>query len=431
MIRTFARHSSIVALAAVVSITAGSPRATLAADATLIRNAQAHTMSARGVLEGADVLIQGGRIVDLGPGLRAPQGAEIIDAAGRPVTPGLFGGITQLGLEEIGFEPPAIDHALRMSAMRPELDIVLGYNADTVAVGINRAEGITYAMLAPSASAGAGDAPDGTIVSGQGGIVALDGSVVPLARALFIDLGGDTSGLAGGSRAAQYMLLRQALVEARNPNLVLVHDDRLLTPAGRQTLLDYAAGAGPIVVDVDRASDIRQVVAFAEREKLRVVIAGGAEAWRVAPELAVARIPVVLDPLENLPGSFDAVGATLENAARLHRAGVTIAFSLPPEPHNVAKLRQAAGVAAANGLPREAALAAITRVPAEIFGVAARAGSIDRGRPADLVLWSGDPLEVTSYAERVFVSGRAAPMRTRHTELRDRYLDRLRRNEAR
>jgi imidazolonepropionase-like amidohydrolase len=146
----------------------------------------------------------------------------------------------------------------------------------------------------------------------------------------------------------------------------------------------------------------------------------------VAGELAAAKIPVILNQLDNLPESFDAVGATLENAARLQRAGVKIAFSLDdPEPHNMRKVRQAAGIAVAHGL------AALTRNPAEILGVATGNGSLARGRPADLVLWSGDPLEVTTLADRVFIQGEAQPMRSRQTELRDRYLQKLRANAAR
>jgi imidazolonepropionase-like amidohydrolase len=228
------------------------------------------------------------------------------------------------------------------------------------------------------------------------------------------------------------MLLDQAIGEVRAPAALLPSDQRLLTPAGRQTLQEYLRGAGPVVFDVDRASDIRQVIALAKREKLRAVIKGGTEAWRVAPELAAAHIPVLLDPLVDLPASFDRVGATLENAARLNRAGVKIAFSLDdPQPHNIRKVRQTAGIAVAHGLPWEAALAALTSNPAEIFGVSSRNGSIARGRPADLVLWSGDPLEVTTLAQRVFIEGQSQPMQSRQTLLRDRYLEKLRAHAAR
>jgi hypothetical protein len=286
-------------------------------------------------------------------------------------------------------------------------------------------------MLAPSAEAG-GKGVGGTIIAGQGSIAHLDGSLVPTARALFVDIGGDASTLSGGSRAAQFMLLQQAFTEVRSPKSLLPGDARLLTPGGRQALTTYLDGSAPIVFDVDRASDIRRVIDFAQRHKVRVAIKGASEAWRVAPELAMARIPVILNPLDNLPASFDAVGATLENAARLSSAGVKIAFSFDdPQPHNIRKLRQAAGNAVAHGLPWEAALAALTRNPAEIFGVTAANGTLERGHPADLVLWSGDPLEVTTLADRVFIQGEAQDMRSRQTELRDRYLRKLRANAAR
>jgi imidazolonepropionase-like amidohydrolase len=201
-------------------------------------------------------------------------------------------------------------------------------------------------------------------------------------------------------------------------------------------LLDFIRGAGVFVFDVDRAADIRQVLALAAREKLRIAIAGGAEAWRVADELAAAHVPVILDPLEDLPGSFDSIGATLENAARLNQAGVKVTFTLDfpdheSEPHNVRKLRQTAGNAVAHGLPWDAALAGLTRVPAEIFGVADRFGTIERGRRANLVVWSGDPLEVTTFPTHVFIDGALQPQRSRQTELRDRYLPRVRSDTAR
>ena len=184
--------------------------------------------------------------------------------------------------------------------------------------------------------------------------------------------------------------------------------------------------------DVDRASDILQVLSFAQKEKLRIAISGGAEAWRVAAQLAAAKVPVIVDALEDLPGSFDAVGATLENAARLNRAGVRVAFTLTsPQPHNIRKLRQTAGVAVAHGLPWDAGLAGLTSVPAEIFGVSDRFGTIERGRLADLVVWSGDPLDVTSLPDRVFIAGRLQPDRSRQTELRDRYLERVQNGMAR
>lgn len=431
MTRTIPSATMLARLATHILLVAALPAGSAWGNSVLIRNATVHTMSASGKLERADVLIENGKIAAVGRSLSAPD-AELIDASGRVVTPGLFGGLTHLGLEEIGLEPTAEDFSLKLGTMRPEFDVTPAFNTGSTSLGVNRIAGITFAAIVPTAEAGNDSAPGGTIIAGQGAAVTLDGTVLPATRALYIDMGADANALSGGSRAAQFMLLRQAFMEARTPNAVLADDARLLTPAGRQTLLDFARESRPFLIDVDRAPDILQVIAFAKAEKLRIAISGGAEAWRVARELAAAGVPVILDPLDNLPASFDSVGATLENAARLQAAGVTVAFSLgDPQPHNVRKLRQAAGNAVAHGLPWDAGLAAITRVPAEIFGVADRLGSIAPGLSADIVVWSGDPLEVTTVAERVFIAGKPQPERSRQTELRDRYRERVLRNEAR
>jgi imidazolonepropionase-like amidohydrolase len=402
-----------------------------AAGSIVIRNATVHTLAKSGTLKNADLVITDGKITAIGQSLKAPADAQVIDAAGRPVTPGLFGGLSHLGLEEIGLEPAAEDFALKLGAMRPEFDVTLAFNPDSTEIEVGRLGGVAFTVIVPTAEPGAANAPGGTIIAGQGAVVTFDGAVGD-SRALFIDVGGDVNALSGGSRAAQFMLLRQAFAEAHSPNMLLGMDQRLLTPAGRQTLLGYAARSGLVVVEVDRASDIRQVLAFAAREKLHIAISGGVEAWRVAPELAAAKVPVLLNPLSDLPETFDEVGATLENAARLNRAGVAVAFTfVDPDGHMLRKLRQGAGVAVAHGLPWEAGLAAITKVPAEIFGVANRLGTIETGRVANIVLWSGDPLDVTSAADEVIVGGKLEPHRSRQTELRDRYLERLRLNAAR
>ncbi len=159
------------------------------------------------------------------------------------------------------------------------------------------------------------------------------------------------------------------------------------------------------------------------RNSLKPVIVGGAEAWVVASDLAKAKVPVILDPLVNLPASFDRIGARLDNAALLNRAGVKVAFTLMEDPTQRARrIRQVAGNAVAHGLPPDVALAAITATPAEIFGLGASRGRIAAGQVADLVLWTGDPLEVTTVAEQVWIAGASVEMKSRQTELRDRYV---------
>ncbi len=196
----------------------------------------------------------------------------------------------------------------------------------------------------------------------------------------------------------------------------------MLTAEGRKVLAGFTT-AGTVVLDADRASDILQALAFAARYQLRAVVSGGAEAWMVAEQLAEAGVAVVLDPLQNLPRNFDQIGSRLDNAAILHEAGVTIAFTGNDDtPHNARKLRQAAGVAVANGLPHEVGLAGLTINPATIFGLDEAHGSLAVDTPANLVIWSGDPLEVTSIADVVILNGRKIPMVSRQTRLRDRYL---------
>lgn len=424
MIRSQLTAAVVAALAALATLGAAAAQAD---EALLIRNATVHTgVTGAAPQAGTDVLVQGGKISALGKGLVAPAGARVVDAQGRPVTPGVFGGLTRIGLEEIGLDSANGDHSQRLGQMRPEFDVSQAWNPDAPSLVVHRMNGVTFTVLTPGSASG------GSFVAGQGAPASLVGREALAPRALFIDLGGDANDLAGGSRAAQFMLLRQAIVEARAPNLVMVHDERLLSPSGRQVLLEFLKGGGQVVFDVDRAVDIRRAVEFAQQEKMQVVIRGGAEAWRVAPELAAARVPVLIDPLDNLPSSFDAVGATMHNAARLHAAGVMVGISMrSADIDDAGKTRQAAGNAVAHGLPWAAGLAAITRVPAEIFGVADRFGTLAPGRPADLVLWSGDPLEVSSVADLVIADGQVQSGVSRHTLLRDRYLERVRRGAAR
>ena len=389
----------------------------------LIRNATVHTGTARGTLQNADVLVSGGRIAAVGPNLSAADNVPSVDANGRPVTATLFGGITEIGLEEVSGEHATVDETLALGAaskemtVRPEFDVTLAYNPDSVLVPVTRVEGIGWTLL------GAGTATGGSIIAGQGAAMRLDGSFDPIgARVLFVQLGADAAGLTGNSRAAQWMLLDQLIDEVRGRIPVGSHV-ALLTPAGRDTLKRYLDGGGRMFVDIDRASDIRQLLRWSSKHRVRIAIVGGSEAWKLAPQLAAAKVPVFVDPLGNLPSSFDEIGASLDNAARLHAAGVAVSFSQSGDgSHNARKIRQLAGNAVANGLPWAVGLAGLTTVPAEALGVAKEVGQIAPGQRADLVLWTGDPLEVSSVAAQVWFDGRAVPMRSRQTELRDRYL---------
>lgn len=405
-------------LAVGLSLLAGSAFA----QNVLIRNATVHTAGAQGTLQNTDVLVQGGNIAAIGPNLSAPSGIDVVDAAGKPLTPTLFGGVTAIGLDEVSAEDPTNDQSLALGqgkqmVVRPEFDVTLAYNPASVLIPIARVEGIGFTLLGADADNG------GSIIAGQGAVVRLDGSADPAGpKVLFVQLGSDGANLSGGSRASQWMLLDQFIDEVRG-RIPVGASMAMLTPAGRDTLARYLNGGGRMMVGVHRAADIRQLLRWSQRHGVRIAIQGGAEAWMLAPQLAAAKVPVFIDPLANLPRSFDEIGATLQNAARLRAAGVQVGFSQSDKAsHNARKIRQIAGNAVANGLSWEDGLAGLTRVPADALGVGERIGTISIGKRADLVLWTGDPLDVSTVAKQVWFDGRAIPMRSRQTELRDRYL---------
>ena len=405
-------------LAVGLSLLAGSAFA----QNVLIRNATVHTAGAQGTLQNTDVLVQGGNIAAIGRSLSAASGIDVVDAAGKPLTPTLFGGVTAIGLDEVSAEDPTNDQSLALGqgkqmVVRPEFDVTLAYNPASVLIPIARVEGIGFTLLGADADNG------GSIIAGQGAVVRLDGSADPAGpKVLFVQLGSDGANLSGGSRASQWMLLDQFIDEVRG-RIPVGASMAMLTPAGRDTLARYLNGGGRMMVGVHRAADIRQLLRWSQRHGVRIAIQGGAEAWMLAPQLAAAKVPVFIDPLANLPRSFDEIGATLQNAARLRAAGVQVGFSQSDKAsHNARKIRQIAGNAVANGLAWEDGLAGLTRVPADALGVGERIGTISIGKRADLVLWTGDPLDVSTVAKQVWFDGRAIPMRSRQTELRDRYL---------
>jgi imidazolonepropionase-like amidohydrolase len=388
----------------------------------LIRNATVHTASKRGTLQATDVLVKYGRIAAIGKHLPAGN-AQVVDAQGKPLTPTLFGGITDIGVEEVSGESATVDETLALGAnaadmqVRPEFDVTLAYNPESVLVPVARVEGIGWTML------GAGTSAGGSIIGGQGGVVRLDGSLDAIGpRALFVTLGGDGANLTGSSRAAQWMLLDQLIDEVRG-RIPANSKFALLTPAGRTTLATYFGGGGRVMVRIQRAADIARLLRWSRQRGVHIALIGATEGWMVAPQIAAAGVPVFVDALADLPADFDEIGATLENAARLNAAGVRVSFSQSGDAsHNARKIRQLAGNAVANGLPWEAGLAGLTSVPATSFGLGGQMGRIAVGQRADLVLWTGDPLDVASVAQQVWMDGRAIPMRSRQTELRDRYL---------
>jgi imidazolonepropionase-like amidohydrolase len=376
-------------------------------------------------VEDATLVFADGRIVSLTAHGAPPPGAQIIDAGGRIVTPGLMNGATQLGLGEVSGASDTQDQAVQTGPLGAAFDVHYALNPNSALLPVARADGLTRAMSYPG---GAATAP----FSGAGALIRLSPGTDILERAraaVFAEVGDDTLAKAGGSRAAQWVLLRNALTEARHYAEVpkgLGPRDQLLSRPDVEALGPVVSGATPLAIGAERESDIRESIALARDFHVRVVILGGAEAWTLGPALAAAHIPVVLDPEANLPQTFDKLGARLDNAALLARNGVAIAFTVSGNgiylSYNAGlALREGAGLAVASGLPYQDALEAITEGPAEIWGVGDHYGRLAPGYDADVVIWDGDPLEPASAPTAVFVRGERASLATRQTLLRDRY----------
>ena len=391
------------------------------ADLTAITGAKVHTLGPEGTLENATVLVRDGIIEAVGVELPVPEEATVLEAEGQVLTPGLLAPISNIGLVEVSGVGSTNDQRLKDTPVGPAFSVRYGVNRFSVLFGVARTGGVTRALAAPEPGPG--------VFAGQGSLIRLDGAPAPVTapdRVLVAALGERGADRAGGSRARALQSLLQGFAEARRYGRSNELSRRglasgLSLPSYELEALERALSEKqPLWVHVDRAADIEALLVATEDLPLPLVIVGGAEAWRVGPALAAREVPVVLDPLGNLPESFDRLGARLDNATLLHEAGVTVAFT-ELVGHEVRELRQYAGNAVAQGLPWDVALAAITRVPAALWGEGDRLGQIAPGYRADLVLWTGDPLELTSWARWTMIEGQRFAPGSRQLQLRDRY----------
>ncbi|MDH3589031.1 MAG: amidohydrolase family protein [Gammaproteobacteria bacterium] len=396
------------------------------AEVLLVTDVTIHTMGARGTIDNGSLLIEDGMVVAIGNDLEVPADAEVIAGDSRVITPGIFDPYSYLGIVEIDLVEQTVDGRQSGNRYTASFDVAPAVNPRSTLIPINRIEGITHAMVAPTPAYA-----EANLISGLGALISLGGIddfMVKEGAALFVQLGEGGAGSTYGSRAAAVLALREALEDARDFDKHRTEYEqgrRRTYSVGRYDLeaLQWVLDRDiPMVITANRASDIEQVLDLAEQEDLWIIVNGGAEAWMVAERLEAAHVPVILDPTRNLPEAFESLNATLESAARLHEAGVKIAFSTS-DSHNSRNLRQLAGNAVANGLPWIEALRAITATPASLYAAFDGIGTLGVDQPANLVIWSGDPLEVTTHAERVFIDGRAISMHSRQTLLRDRYLD--------
>ncbi len=390
-----------------------------------LTHARIHSGSASGTLEDATLIIRNDVIEAIGPTVAIPEGATVIDTQGGVITPGLFDAYTHIGLDTISGIDEANDSGSDNPRYSAALDVVDGLDPRSVLVPVNRIEGITHAMSAPvSGSAGPLFAGRGAVIS----LGTLQSFVAKPQAAMFITLGEDGMARVKGGRPALMLALREALEETRQlGSSSPVQRPAQLSALDAEALKPVLTGEMPLVVTVQRAADIRVLLALAESYGIKLILHGAAEAHLVAAELAARQVPVILDPTLNLPERFESLAATAKAAAILARAGVRIAFSSEGGgngSHNSRNIRQLAGNAVAQGLPWSTALAAITSNPAAIYGLDFTLGTLESGKQANFVLWDGDPLELGSSAVQVYAAGQAIPMQSRQTLLRDRYLER-------
>ena len=411
------RHG--IHLVAIGSLLSGQQAAL--AETVVITHAKAWTMTATEPVENATIVITDGKITSVAPGGTVPSAARLIDAKGRAVTPGLISAATHLGLLEVSNATETVDTGVKSGSLGATFDVQYAINANSTLIQLARADGVSRAITYPAHS---GVAP----ISGTGVLLRLFDSNDLVDRpgiGVFAVIGARSSSDAGGSRAAQWKLLRNVL-DAAKTGLAAPASPTTRTPEFL-ALEPLLAGKVRLGLSVNRESDIRQAIELASDYTLKVVIIGGAEAWMAADALAAARIPVILDPEANLPGSFDELGARLDNASLLHEAGATVATVVVEngiqQSYNAGlSMREGAGLAVANGLPYIDGLKSITSNPAQIWGIADRCGTIANGRDADLVIWDGDPLEPSTLAVTVLIAGKEVSPVTHQTELRDRYL---------
>lgn len=403
-----------------------------AAETVAITGGRVVTMGAAGEIARGTVIVRDGRIVAVGADVPVPSGARIIDAAGRIVTPGLVASGTALGLIEVRAVESTDDRGTHKGDISAAFDAGYGLNPDSLLLPVARLGGITSAIATPAYDDAAGRE---LLFAGQAAAVSLGGAPMLMKRgvAMVLDMGDAGAERAGGARAAELVALQAIFAEVRDfAHRRAAYDrgetrDYTLSRVDLEALLPVVEGRMPLLVSVNRASDIRDALAMAHEEKVKLILEGAGEGWRVAREIAAAKVPVLITPIENNPVSFEMLGATLGNARRLAAAGVTIAIQGNGN-HREREMRYNAGNAVANGLPWQAALAAMTINPARIFGLADRIGSLETGKAGDIVIWDGDPLETVARPVAVLIGGVSQPMTSRATELRDRYLPAITQN---
>ena len=403
----------------------------------VIRNARIVTVSGAEI-ENGTVVISDGKIAAVGASVSAPAGAKEIDGNGLTVYPGMIDLGTNMGLVEVPTGAPGTVDAQELGEMNPNIAAVWSVNAHSAHIAVTRVGGVTNALSLPS----------GGIISGQGALLNLFGSsaremaLVPEAVLMieFPRIGGGGFGFGAPNITSEAVTQRDRRIEElrkifrdaeaygraqdayrKDPKSVQrpVNDPKLAA------LVPYARGERPVIFRAEREREIRAAIRFAEELKLKPIIIGASEGWKVASFLKDKNVPVIVDGVLNLPlREDDAYDSLYENASKLQAAGVRFCISTGDSGAHVRDLPFNAGMAAALGLPKAEALKSVTLYPAQILGVADRLGSIEPGKLANIVITDGDILEARTNVRYLFIGGRQLPLVSRHTMLNDEFKDR-------
>jgi imidazolonepropionase-like amidohydrolase len=386
---------------------------------TALEGATIHTVSGEVIDQGVVVIGADGKILAVGDATTSvPEGADVVDVSGKVITPGLVESFTNMGVVEVSMVGNTVDRdAGGDDPVRAAFQVSDGFNPNSVLIPVSRTGGVTSAVVAPG----------GGLVSGQAAWAKLGptASVELDTVAMVINQGERGAHAAGGSRGAAMESLRELYddVQFYEDNQQNYDQNRARKLAASrldlESLEETLEERLPVMFRANRASDIRAVLRFADEVGLKPVIVGGAEAWQLADELAEADVAVVVDPMANLPSRFDQLGARADNAAILAGAGVPVIISTFST-HNVRNLRQAAGNAVRAGMSHSQALEAVTEAPARALG-RDDLGSVEPGKAADLVVWSGDPFELSTRVDRLYIDGKTISLDNRQRQLFERY----------
>ena len=384
----------------------------------VITHAKIYLPGNRAPLDDGTIVLSAGSIVSVGATMAAPAGARTIDARGNVVTPGLIDADCYAGMVDVEQEPEANDADVRQ-AVTPALRMADGYNPRSILLPVARTGGVTSIVVTPHNG----------LLGGRSAFANLAGDSVSealvrpvLAQYAHLD---EEAGEPGQTRSGMWLVIREALEDARfysthraqyDANGVRplhLHREEL------EALVPVIRGEQPLVLEAHRASDIEAALQLSDEFRLRLVLSGASEAWMVAAVIARHKVPVIVDPMEDLPERFDRLHSRADNAALLAREGVSVIIATFSA-YGVRLLWQHAGNAVRFGMDHDAAIRAITEAPADAFGLRGY-GRLEPGAVGNVVVWSGDPLQASTRVEHVFVRGQEQPLETRQTLLLRRY----------